>query len=397
MRTSIIALGLLPLLVACGEGGEDTDTPVDTLVIETYAGVPGDQQFGGEGIAAVESPLNLPVDVVVSPAGDVYILDFNNHRIRMVDDAGLINTVSGTGMLGDGIVDELGAANPGPALQVAWNHPTNAAFPPGDSTNMWVAAWHNSRINRVNLDESFCYFEAGTGARSYGGDGGPAAEALLDLPAGLAFDDDGILYVSDQANQIIRKIDHDGVITTIAGTPTEFGYAGDGGPASEAKFHGHVGQAADPSNRIAIDGRTMYIADTRNQLIRALDLDTLTIDRVAGVFVDNGETDNLKAGGVLAYEGDGGDPLEARFANPRDVAVGPEGQIYVADTENHCVRVIQGDVIDTFAGTCGVAGNDAHGVDPKKALLNMPYGIDVGPSGEVYIADTYNHAIRVVR
>lgn len=388
MRTIILIVGLLPL-VACGE---------KPLVIETYAGVPGTQQFGPEGVPANESPLNLVIDVVVSPAGDLYLLDFNNHRIRMVDSSGTINTISGNGMLGDGLIDPLtGEGTEGPALDVQWNHPTNAVFEPGDSSNLWVAAWHNSRINRVNLDEGWLYFEAGDGGRNYAGDGGPAEDAILDLPSSVAFDDKGNLYVSDQANQIIRRIGKDGIIDLVAGTPKEYGYLGDGGPAMDAKFHAHVGQAADPSNRIVVHGRTLYIADTRNQVIRTIDLDTMKIDRLAGKFVDNGETDILKAGGVLAYEGDGGDPLDARFANPRDVAIGLDGEIYIADTENHCIRVIEDGVIDTFAGTCGVSGNKGEGIDPRDALLERPYGIEVGKDGELYIADTYNHVVRVVR
>lgn len=388
-----LALSALLALVGCAQD-EDADLGP---IIETFAGIAGVQQFGPEGTPATESALNLVIDVTIAPNGDVYVLDFNNHRIRKVDANGIVQTVTGTGMLGDGILDENGDGTEGPAMQVAWNHPTNAVFAPGDPENLWIAAWHNSRINRLNLTESYLYFEAGTGGRSFSGDGGPAREAVLDLPSSVSFDADGNLYVSDQANQIIRRIDPDGIIETIAGTQREFGYAGDGGPASEAKFHGHVGQAADPSNRLLVHDRLLYLADTRNQLIRVIDLDTGIIDRVAGIFEDNGETDILRAGGVLAYGGDGGDPLEARFANPRDIAIGPDGELYIADTENHCVRVIQDGIIDTFAGTCGVAGNDAEGVPPREALLHTPYGIEVDAQGNVYIADTYNHAVRIVR
>lgn len=405
MRNNIYLLGVLTLVACGGKDGGDTDTttPADPCVegnICTFAGVPGSQQFGPEGVAATESPLNLPVDVTVSPDGDVYIVDFNNHRIRLVDSGGIVNTVTGTGMLGDGVVDELGAANPGPALDVAWNHPTNAAFAPGDSDNLWVAAWHNSRVNRLSFTDDYVYFEVGDGSRAFGGDGGDGAVAQLDLPAALTFDDAGNMYISDQANQIIRKVDTSGIITTIAGTPKTPGYSGDGGPATSATLHALVGQAADPSSRIAIDGNLLYLADTRNQVIRVIDLDTGTIDRVAGNYVDNGKdpvAELLAWGGVEGYEGDGGDPLDARFANPRDLIVGPSGELYIADTDNHCIRVIQDGVIDTFAGTCGVEGNDAEGVPAKEALMRKPYGIDLGPNGELYIADMGNHAIRVVK
>lgn len=388
MRTTVLTLSLLSL-VAC-KGGDDR-------LVEIFAGVPGVQAFGPENVPARESPLNLVVDMTVGPDGSVYVLDFNNHRIRVVGGDGTIRTVSGNGMLGDGLVID-GVGHDGPAMDVQWNHPSDVTFAPGDPDNLWVAAWHNSRVNRVDLAADWFTFEVGTGGRNFGGDGGPADVAVLDLPSSVAFDADGNMYISDQANQIIRVVDTSGTIQTIAGQVREYGYAGDGGPAADAKLHGGVGQQADPSSRIAVAGRDLYLADTRNQLIRKIDLDTMKISRVAGNFQDNGHSDDPnRAGGVTKYEGDGGDPLDAWFANPRDLAVGPDGEVYVADTDNHCVRVIHEGVIDTFAGTCGVSGDDGDDVPATEALLDTPYGVEVDSDGTVYIADTYNNVVRVVR
>lgn len=371
MRTALFVLAPVAFAaVGCGD-----PCSYESGDICLYAGTPGIAQFGPEGIDARESPLYLPQDLTFGPDGNAYLLDFNNHRIRSIDAEGMVHTIAGTGFLGDG--------PEGLALTATFNHPTNLAFSPLDDSTLHVAAWHNSRIESVDLTTGMLSFECGTGARSFAGDGGPAPEAALDLPSGIAFDDDGNLYISDQANQVIRKVDTLGIITTIAGTQGTPGFAGDGGPALEAQFHSLVGQAADPSSRIAVSGRTLYLADTENHVIRTVDLDTLTVATLAGTPQVPGSAN--------------GPAASATFNSPRDIAIADDGTVYVADTENHCVREISpaGDV-STLAGVCGTPGYEGENGPASEALMFRPYGVSLDDAGNVYVADTENHVFRVV-
>lgn len=366
------------LLLACGaSSGDSADPCLEPGAICTFAGVPQVAALGAEGVPATESYAYLPLDLEHGPDGLAYYLDWNNHRVRVIDADGIVTTVVGSGELGDG--------PEGPATEARLNHPTNLAF--DGSEWMYAAAWHNSRITRVNLQTGEYDYHCGTGARSYGGDGGPAEEAILDLPSSVAFDGRGQLYIADQANQLIRRIDSAGIIDTIAGQQRVQGFSGDGGPALQAQIWCSVGQAAAPSCRIDIDpvDNLLYLADTDNHRIRVLDLDSMVIDTFAGT-------------GTASFGGDGGPAAQASFYSPADVEVGPDGELYVADTNNSCVRVIRADgQVETVAGRCGEFGFDGDGGPASDALLNRPFGVNVGPDGRLYISDTYNHVIRVVQ
>jgi DNA-binding beta-propeller fold protein YncE len=279
---------------------------------------------------------------------------------------------------------------------------------------MFVAAWHNSRINVVDLAAGTLANFAGTGARAYAGDGGAAAAAVLDLPASLAFDSEQNLYVMDQANQVIRKITPDGVISRFAGTclvgdpvpgqepsrlgetdkwgwraedvtsACEAGFDGDGGLAVEARIAQPVGQAAEPAGRLAVDAEgNVYFADSGNHRVRKIDRDGI-ITTVAG-------------NGSPGFSGDGGAATDAQLNNPVDVEVAADGSLYIADTYNSCVRVVdpQGD-IHTVAGVCGSSGFNGDGGDAIEALLDRPFGIELDGEGHLYVADTYNQCIRKV-
>jgi sugar lactone lactonase YvrE len=285
------------------------------------------------------------------------------------------------------------------------------AVDPTDPELVWVAAWHNSRINLLDPASNTMTWFAGTGGRFYGeadvdGDGTALDDCVLDLPSSIAFGDDGTLYFSDQANHVIRRITPDGTIETLAGEPRTPGFDGDGGPALEAHLHGHTDQKADPGSKLTVAGSDLYLADTVNGVIRRIDLDSGTIETVAGRYESAGTatyTDAITgasyeadAGSVTGYSGDGGDALDARMNTPRDVAVGPDGELYVADTKNACVRVIRDGIIDTFAGTCGeqgFAGDEGLATD---ALFGEVFGVAVDHEGHVYVADTSNQVIRRV-
>jgi sugar lactone lactonase YvrE len=246
-----------------------------------------------------------------------------------------------------------------------------------------ITAWHNSMVVGWEADTGELVPICGSGERSYTGDGGPAVDATVDLPAAVEFDEQDRLLIVDQASQRLRRIDHEGVITSIAGTGIP-GYTGDGAAAIEAQIHAPVGQTALPAGRLAVapDG-TIYHGDRGNHCVRRIDPDG-TIHTVAGT-------------GKSGYSGDGGPATEAELNNPVGVALDAHGRLYIADTENHCVRRLDLDgTIHTVVGTCTERGDRGEGGPPTEARLDRPYGVTVSPDGDLYVVDTYNHRIRRV-
>jgi len=337
--------------------------------IQTVAGT-GVAGINGDGLAPLASALYLPQDVTWGPDKELYLADWNNHRIRRLKSDG-VETVAGTG--------ELGEAADGPALYVQFNHPTNVTF--DADGRMIIAAWHNSLVKRLDFETGLVENLAGTGVRSYSGDGGPSNSAALDLPSAVVVDSSGRLVIADQANFRIRRVE-DGVIETIGGTGQR-GYSGDGGLATEAQLSSPIGQAAAPASRIAIDADdNIYIADTGNHVIRMID--------------NEGMIFTIAGNGQAGYDGDGGPAAAASFNNPSDVAIGPNGIIYVADTQNHAIRRIwPSGIVDTVAGD-GNRGFGGDGGPAHQAQLDRPYGVEVAPNGDLYVADTHNHRVRRV-
>jgi sugar lactone lactonase YvrE len=399
MRGRGLSTGLLlaVLSAGCGDdlparskepGPEPTPTPNTSALcasgqICTVAGtgIAGD---GQDRLPARDTRLYLPQDTTVGPDDRLYVVDWNNHRIRVIDDDGRMRIVAGIG--------ELGVAADDPTTG-RLNHPTNVAFDPlGSPEEMWIAAWHNSRIKKVDLTSDAIADVCGNGKRGFAGNGGPAAAATLDLPVAIVFDAAGNLLIADQANQMIRRVDRTtDVITTIAGVgrcadsvnPNPC-VLNDGGPAIEAGFHFPIGQMASPGGRIALapDG-TIYVADTDNFRLRRID--------PAGIVTTFAGT------GTWGFAGDGGPATSAQLGRLADVALGADGRIYVADTDNDCVRVVTPDgIIATFAGRCGTPGFSGDDGPATAALLDRPSGVEVGRHGEVYVADTHNQRIRVV-
>ena len=369
-----------------GEGGGSSSllacprTPGNICTV-AGTGIAGD---GADQLTPRETRLYLPQDTTVGPDGRLFVVDWNNHRIRVIDPDGLMRIVAGAG--------ELGPSADDPSTD-RLNHPTGVAFNPlGLPGSMTIAAWHNSRVKTVDLATGEIVDVCGNGKRGFGGNGGPAATATLDLPVGIAFTPAGDMLIADQANQMIRRVDHaSGVIDTIAGTghcadainPNPC-ILNDGGPATGAGFHFPIGQAAQPGGRIALDAAGyIYVADTENYRVRRID-PTGVIETFAGT-------------GTWGYAGDGGLAREAQLGRVADVAVGSDGSVYIADTDNSCVRVVSPDgVIATFAGRCGQGGFAGNDSPATEALLDRPYGVEVAPTGDVYIADTHNQRVRMV-
>ncbi len=408
----ILALGLAALASCSGDPCNDVRTPDQALA--SSCGAANDHAMMntvtppctpsrgtictiiGTGIAGVgtnnvlgtASATYLPQDTTYGPDGRLYFLDWNNHVIRVQGSDGKVTTVVGNGELTDGTPDPVMPGAPRqvlPALQVRLNHPTQISF--DVQGRMLIAAWHNSMIKRVFTDsnralmvEDLC----GTGARSFAGDGGPALASALNLPVAVVVTPAGDTLIADQANQRIRRVAGDGTISTLVGDGMP-GYRGDNGPAAMAELRNPVGQAASPAGRIDVDAQgNIFIADTGNNAVRRVDHVTGNITTVAG-------------NGTAGATGDGGPATAALLNQPTDVEVGPDGTLYIADSANSCVRSVTADgVMHTVAGRCGMRGFQGDGASPTLALLDRPGGVETDTAGRLYIADTYNHRIRVV-
>jgi sugar lactone lactonase YvrE len=412
--------GLGASLLGCG--GDDRCDPDAADTICTIAGS-GEQSFGGDGGPATEAALYIPVDMTVAPDGEVWILDFNNYLVRAIDAAGTIRTVLGNGLVGDS--PPMGVERV-PALEAVFNHASDLVSR-GDY--LYLAAWHNSRIKRIRLSDMTLENFAGRGRRTYyDGDGGPALEASLDLPAAIAFAPDGNLTIMDQSNQVIRQVDGDGLIHTIVGrcivdldapcSPGQQpvacpgsnkltcgdpamtcdhacnpGFTGDGGPALEARMAQPYGAAAEPAGRIAYDGAgNLIFVDSANHRIRKVDTAGV-ITTIAG----SGASGPFGRGG---YSGDDGPATAAHLNSPADLAIAPDGTIYFADTQNSCIRKIDpSGTISRVAGQCSpdrlAESFSGDGGSPLEAQLDRPYGLHLD-GDKLYIADSYNNRIRVV-
>jgi uncharacterized protein (DUF779 family) len=324
-------------------------------VITTVAG-DGWGGFGGDNGPATSAQLFLPSGVAVDSAGNLYIVDSDNYRIRKVS-GGVITTVAGngTGFGGDN----------GPATSAQLFLPSGVAV---DSVgNLYIADAFNARIRKVS--NSVITTFAGNGTVGFSGDNGPASSAQLNGPASVAVDSTGSLYIADAGNSRIRKVSG-GVITTVAGNGG--GFSGDNGPATGAEFNNPCGVAVDSAGNL-------YIADYGNRRIR---------------MVSNGVIATVAGNGTPGLSGDNGPATSAQLSGPTSIAVDSTGSLYIGDAGNSRVRKVSGGVITTVAGNGNGFGGD-NGL-ATNAQFNDPHGVAVDSAGNLYIADIYNNRIRKV-
>ena len=393
----ILASGLLSVVLvsSCGAektGGTGAVPCAGAGTICTWAGT-GEPAFTGDGATPLETALYWPMDVEFAPNnGPGYVLDWQNHRVRRMD-ATAVTTVIGTDEPGDGPVYGIGDETKAPGVlgtSISLNHPTDIQFAP-DGT-MFLAAWHNHKVRKLDVSTDQALVACGRGP-GYAGDKGPEGAALLNMPKAIALSPSGDLYIADTRNFRVRRVAGDtGVIDTVVGTGMR-GAAGDGGPALAAGLSSQLGldQGSDagdnpePGGALALDGQgRLYIADTENQRIRRVDFVTGLIETVAG-------------NGVAGFSGDGGPAIAASLSHPRDIELGPGGRLFIADTDNQRIRVVDltTGIITTVAGngTSGYGGDGGAAVD---AALWRPFGVAFDAAGDMYISDTFNNRVRRV-
>lgn len=364
-----------------GSDGPPALEPCDAArALCTYAGT-GEAGFDGDGHALRESMLYWPIDMTFASNGERYILDWNNHAVRLVS-KGKLETVIGSGFVGDGPDDLSDLTPPGaPGTTVHLNHPTQLVEMPDGK--LWLAAWHNHKLREYDPKTGRVVVLCG-GAAGFAGDGAPFRAAKLNQPTQMALAKDGSVYVLDMRNQVIRKVDPEGIISTVAGTPQTKGYDGDGGPPAECTFDFPSGSNPPPGGALALaqDGR-LYVADTLNHTVRRIDFEVDEIVTIAGT-------------GEAGYSGDEGPAIEARLNNPRDLQLSPDGEVlYIADELNDRIRALDltSGGITTVAGN-GERGYDGEGDAPTQTALNRPTGLAFDEDGLLYIADSHNHRIR---
>jgi len=327
--------------------------------ISTLAGT-GEPGYAGDGGPAVHAMLNEPKHVACAADGTVYVSDSENHVIRRIDPVtGFITTVAGR------------SAEPSPSGR-AETRPT--AVPQTEEDPFASEPASTGQYVSVSDLSGTVRFVVGSAGTRFGGDGGPAVDALLNFPSAVAVDEAGHLYIADTMNHRVRKVDAaTGRISTVAGTGHKR-CAGDGGPAAAAALN-------EPTALAAGQGR-LYIADQGNHRVRCIDLGAGTISTIAGT-------------GESAYTGDGMAATEAALAGPSGLAIGPSGELYIADTFNGRIRRV-----DPHTGTIStVVGDGAsyryQGADVDESTsLSRPYGIAVEPNGDLLITDSDSHLIR---
>jgi sugar lactone lactonase YvrE len=374
----------------------DTGLPEDPApgMIQTWAGngFPG---FDGGGNKLLHSSFYWPIDMLFASNGTAYVLDWNNHRVRRVTAEGTFQTIMGVDIPGDGDAPAFNdLVAPGTAgTSIALNHPSDLLEMPDG--RLLVTCWHNHKLRMWDPATGLAYVMCGRGP-GFQGDGAPVdAATRLNQVESSVLAPDGSLYCLDQRNQRIRKIDGaTGVISTVVGSPSgdldgdgfvDGGYSGDGGAPLAARMNQPSGGNPSPGGSLALDAQgRLYFSDVLNHRVRRVDFALDRIETVVG-------------NGMAAYGGDGGLGTSASLNNPRDIEVGSDGLVYIADELNNRIRRFDPatGIVTTIVGT-GVAGFAGDEGPAGAAQLWRPGGLEFDANGWLYIVDSYNHRIRRV-
>jgi len=332
-------------------------------VVETLAG----SRYGHADGRGAEAQFRAPEGIAVDGQGFVYVTEYHNHTVRKIAPDGSVSTLAGRAQTA-GAVD-------GPARDSLLRHPHGAAV--GDDFTVYVSDMMNHAIRKVDLKAGTVTTVAGTGQAGYSGDGGPAAKAQLKQPHSLQFGADGALLICDIGNHAIRRVDpRTGAISTFAGTG-KAGATPDGAPIAGTPLNGPRSLDVDAAG-------DLWLATREGNQVFRFDLKAGVIRHVAGT-------------GKKGFGGNGGPAKEATLSGPKGIAVAPNGDVYLVDTESHSIRKIDAKTgkLVLVIGT-GEKGDGPDG-PPLACKLARPHGVWVDPDGAVYVGDSENHRVRVLR
>jgi streptogramin lyase len=336
-------------------------------VVQTVIG-DGNAGYSGHFGVARDAMVDNPFGVARGPDGAIWFTEYGGQRVRRLPKDGSVITVVGDGKRGL-------FGNDGPPLKASLNMPHEIRFDPfGD---LYIADMGNHVIRKVDMKTGRITNFAGTGLPKYGGDGGPATLAYLKQPHSIQFGRDACMYICDTGNNLLRRIHMGtGIMTTFAGNGAR-GKTPDGAPVQGTPLSGPRALDVDPEGNL-------WLATKDGHQVLKFDMLQERIHVIAGT-------------GEKGYTGDGGPAKEATLNGPKGISLDKQGNVWIADTENHVIRRIDKETgfIETIAGT-GERGDGPEG-DASQCKLSRIHGIFADTDGSVYFGDSENHRIRVLK
>ena len=359
-------LGLLILLA--GTSGWSLLPPAAAQTkISTVAGT-GQRGYSGDGGPASRAQINNPYGITIGADGALYICDTDNHVVRKVSRDGTITTVAGNGKRGY-------SGDGQKATEASLNEPYELRF--DRQGNLYVVERMNHVVRFVDARTGLIRTVVGNGKAGFSGDGGPAVSASLHEPHSIQLDGKGNLYICDIRNHRIRRVNlKSGVITTFAGTG-ERAPTPDGAKIAGTPLNGPRALDFDKQGNL-------WLALREGNAVYKMDLKRGKLHHVAGT-------------GAQGFSGNGGPAKLATLSGPKGLSVGPNGNIYLTDTESHSLRMIdiRKQTLELIAGT-GDRGDGPEG-NPKSCRMSRPHGVFVASDGSIYVGDSEAHRVRVIR